>query len=100
MSKQVPQKGDIWRHTKSGGEYEIIGSAFNTITDVIDLMYKPIISDPDFDMFTRQLLGHKKAFISKNEDGTPRFEFVETMAQRTAAIEAMFDGDGEDDTAG
>lgn len=73
---QLPKKGEIWEHTKSGGRYEIEGSTFNTITDKIDISYIPLYPC-DYGRFNRQLMGHPKAFLSKNDDGTPRFSRVE-----------------------
>lgn len=73
---QLPVKGETWRHTKTGGTYIIEGSALNAITDKVDVIYAPLFRC-DFARFTRQMLGHEKAFMSRNEDGTPRFVRVE-----------------------
>jgi hypothetical protein len=72
LLSRLPVRGETWRHTKTGNEYTIEGSSLNTITDQVDVIYRPLY-DCDFDRFTRQIRGHSKAWLSKNEDGTPRF---------------------------
>ncbi|WP_113155906.1 hypothetical protein [Nitratireductor sp. OM-1] len=76
LFEQLPKKGEIWEHTKTGGRYEIEGSTFNTLTDTVDVSYIPLYAC-EYSRFNRQLLRHPKAFMSKNEDGTPRFSRVE-----------------------
>lgn len=71
----IPIKGQIWRHTKTGNEYEIVGAVFNAITDHADVLYKPLYKS-DIPLFSRQMFKHPKAFMSKNEDGQPRFTKV------------------------
>jgi hypothetical protein len=60
---KLPVKGEIWQHD---------GSSYNAITDKIDIVYLPMYSC-EFTRFTRQVVGHPKAFLSKNDDGMPRF---------------------------
>lgn len=71
----IPIKGEVWEHTKSGNCYQVEGAAFNSITDELDVIYLPLYSS-EFSRFTRQMRGHPKAWISMNEDGTPRFKRV------------------------
>lgn len=71
----IPIKGQIWRHTKSGKEYEITGATFNAITDHADVLYKPLYPS-DIPLFSRQMYKHPKSFMSKNDDGTPRYTRV------------------------
>lgn len=71
----IPVKGETWEHTKSGKRYLVLGSTFNSITDKIDVRYAPCY-DCEYAEFNRQMTGHPKAWISKNEDGTPRFKRV------------------------
>lgn len=72
---RVPVKGELWMHTKTGNTYHIAGSTLNAITREIDVVYEPCY-DCEFLRFTRQMIGHEKAFLSKNADGTPRFQKV------------------------
>ena len=74
MSK-LPVKGETWQHTKSGGRYLVLGTAFNAITDHIDVKYAPCY-DCEYPEFTRQLMGHQKAWMAPNDDGTPRYTKV------------------------
>ena len=53
----------------------IEGASFNSVTDKVDVLYKPVEAC-EFSFFTRQMLGHEKAFLSQNEDGQPRFQRV------------------------
>lgn len=71
----IPVKGEVWEHTSSGHRYIIIGAAWNTITDCMDVVYSPMYVC-EFERFTRQLRHHPKAFMTKNDDGTPRFRRI------------------------
>ena len=71
----LPKKGEYFLHTKTGNLYHIEGSTFNTITDQIDIKYTPMY-ECEYGEFTRQLKGHPKAFMTPNDDGTPRFTRV------------------------
>jgi len=72
LFSRVPVRGEIWVHTKTGNKYRIVGASLNAITGRIDVLYEPCY-DCEFERFTRQIIGHEKAFLSKNGDGTPRF---------------------------
>ena len=71
----IPIKGEIWEHTASGLQYVIEGGAWNPITDKLDIVYRALYPC-EFSLFTRQLRDHPKAWISNNEDGSPRFKKV------------------------
>ncbi|MBA5778076.1 hypothetical protein H2509_13180 [Stappia sp. F7233] len=75
---QLPRKGEIWQHTKSGARYVIAGAAYNAITDQSDVLYEPLYPC-ELQRFSRQLSAHPKAFLSQNDDGTPRFHRVVQM---------------------
>jgi hypothetical protein len=78
---RLPVAGQNWVHTKTGKLYTIIGSSYNSLTDHVDVVYEPRYAC-QFHRFNRQMVGHEKAFLSKNEDGTPRFELVkDTVTQ-------------------
>lgn len=85
---KLPVKGEVWRHTKTGGTYQIVGSVYNAITDAIDVEYVPLYPF-DYARFTRQIVGHPKAWITPNKDGTPRYVKVEGRV----AMQAKTDGD-------
>lgn len=70
-----PEIGETWRHTQTGASYRVTGFAYNTITDCVDVLYTPLVPGP-FGIFSRQLSGGPKAWLSINEDGTARFEKV------------------------
>lgn len=72
LIEQMPVSGQIWKHTKTGGHYKIHGGTMNAVTDRIDVIYAPLYPS-DFSLFSRQLRGHPKAFLSRNDDGSPRF---------------------------
>jgi hypothetical protein len=80
LYEKLPVKGEIWQHTKSGDQYVIDGSSYNAITDKIDVVYLPMYSC-EFARFTRQVVGHPKAFLSLNEDGAPRFVKVKEASR-------------------
>lgn len=82
----LPKIGTVWRHLKTGGHYVIVGSAFNTILDVMDVIYKPLYKC-EFEQFTRPLLGHPKAWMSE-DNGHARFSQV---AESLNAFKAMGD---------
>lgn len=75
LSDILPKKGEIWEHTKSGDLYQVEGSTFNSITDRVDVSYVPLYPC-EFSRFNRQMRGHPKAWLSSNEDGSPRFKKV------------------------
>ena len=68
-------EGETWEHTKTGQKYLIIGSCLNVITDHSEVLYSPLYTS-DFQFFTRQLRGDSKSWMSKNDDGTPRFKRI------------------------
>lgn len=70
--ENVPIKGDVWKHTASGAHYEIVGSVYNTLTDRLDVLYRPLYPC-DYSLFSRQMAGGVKAFLSLHPDGSPRF---------------------------
>lgn len=71
--KKKPKYGEIWQRTQTGGKYQIEGFSFNAITDCLDVFYSPLAVGGEHEIFNRQLEGHEKAFLSPNEDGSPRF---------------------------
>lgn len=79
LIEALPKKDEVWKHTRSGGHYLIKGMSFNTITDQLDVRYKPLYPS-EFSHFTRQLRGCPKAWMVSNDDGTPRFEKVGVIA--------------------
>lgn len=79
-----PIDGEVWRHTKSGCDYMIAGHIFNTITDKVDVLYRPLYPC-EREGFTRQMTGHSKAFISLNEDGELRFHRIKRAGQKELA---------------
>lgn len=83
MSTVIPVKGEVWQHTKTGGCYVIGGASLNTITDKVDVLYEPLYQS-SYRTFSRQIVGHPKAFLSINEDGKPRFQRVARSAQEYA----------------
>lgn len=72
LLQSLPVKGEIWQHTKTGGTYQIEGSVYNAITDKVDVRYVPLYPC-EWSSFTRQIIGHPKAWFTPNEDGTPRY---------------------------
>ena len=72
---RVPKKGEIWEHTKSGKLYQIEGATFNSITDQVEVSYVPRYPC-EMDRFNRQLIGHPKAWLAPNEDGSPRYRLL------------------------
>lgn len=72
LIEKLPKKGEVWKHTKTGGHYEVLGSTFNTITDRVDCKYKPLYPC-EWPEFSRQIKDHPKAWMTPNEDGSPRF---------------------------
>jgi len=79
--RPAPIKDQIWKHTKTSNTYVVVGTAFNTITDRLDVMYKDHIQQSEYNMFTRQLSGTEKAFLSENEDGSHRFILIAHNAE-------------------
>lgn len=75
LFERMPKKGEMWEHTKTGQLYRVEGSTFNSITDQVEVSYTPLYPS-EFDRFNRQIIGHPKAWLSNNEDGTPRFKRV------------------------
>lgn len=71
----LPKKGEVWKHTKTGGHYEVTGSIFNTITDRVDVKYKPLYPC-EWPEFSRQMTGNPKSWMTPNENGSLRFEKV------------------------
>lgn len=67
-----PLAGEIWRHTKTGGHYQIVGASYNVVTDTVDVVYSPLYPC-DFQRFNRPLYNHSKAWTLPNTDGTDRF---------------------------
>ncbi|MEL6859321.1 MAG: hypothetical protein AAFO74_13120 [Pseudomonadota bacterium] len=77
INKRVtPVVDQIWKHTKTGNTYVITGVALNTITDKLDVLYKDHLKEAEYSRFSRQISGHAKAFLSDNEDGSPRFILI------------------------
>ncbi len=76
---KLPVKGEIWEHTKTGGQYVIEGSTFNVITEQADVIYLPLYPC-EWPRFNRQIAGCPKAWMTPNEDGTPRFRRVKRSA--------------------
>ncbi len=85
-TREPPVTGEVWRHTKSGGHYEIIGASYNVVTDKVDVIYKPLYST-DFQRFNRPLYDHPKAWLFPNTDGTDRFVRVGKSGRRAHKIE-------------
>lgn len=77
---ELPVKGQTYEHTKTGNRYLVLGTSYNSITDRIDVKYAPCY-DCEFPEFNRQLMGHPKAWMTANEDGTPRFRKVAEIAE-------------------
>jgi len=77
--EKLPQKGEIWEHTETGRKYAIVGTAYNVLTDKVDVQYKPLYPSTH-ETFVRQATGHPKAFLSNNENGEPRFRRVHFAA--------------------
>lgn len=69
---RLPVKGDTWQHTKTGNLYHVEGSVYNAITDAVDVVYLPLYPC-EWPRFTRQIVGHPKAWMTPNDDGSPRF---------------------------
>lgn len=69
---QQPIVGEVWKHTKTGGHYEIIGASYNVATDAVDVVYRPLYQS-DFQRFNRPMHNHPKAWLFPNADGTARF---------------------------
>lgn len=69
----APGINEIWQHTKTGNRYKIVGLVFNSITDEVDVVYAPLYPC-EYAYFSRQMLDHPKAFLSENENGSPRFQ--------------------------
>ncbi len=72
---EKPANGEVWEHVRSGGRYLIWGEVYNSVTDQVDVLYRPMY-ECEWPCFTRQLEGHPKAFLSLTEDGQPRFRRV------------------------
>lgn len=72
---RFPQASEFWEHTATGKLYRVDGSTFNSITDQVEVSYVPMYPC-EFDRFNRQIIGHPKAWLSHNADGTPRFKRV------------------------
>lgn len=75
LLERMPRTGEVWEHTKTGRLYLVEGSTFNSITDQIEVSYVPLYP-AEFDRFNRQIIGHPKAWLSFNEDGSPRFKLI------------------------
>lgn len=73
--EKLPVKDEIWQHTKTGKTYVIVGTSLNAITDKIEVVYEPLYAG-GYHRYTRQLVGHPKAWMSKNSEGKPRFQKV------------------------
>ena len=71
-TREPPVKGEVWRHNKTGGHYEIIGASYNVVTDKVDVLYRPLYAS-DFRCFNRPLYGDAKSWFFPNHDGTDRF---------------------------
>jgi hypothetical protein len=79
-----PRPCETWQHTKTGGCYVVLRLVFNAITDQVDVLYAASRdSKSEFEWFTRQLTDHPKAFLSANDDGSPRFMLVKDAWGRT-----------------
>lgn len=79
----TPERGQLWRHVKTDGTYMIEGFSHNTITDRIDVVYRPYAHESVHPRFTRQLRGHAKSFLAMDGDN-PRFEFVGAVSREIA----------------
>ncbi len=93
LLNKLPVKGEVWEHTKTGKRYVIEGSAFNAITDKIDVRYAPLYAC-EYQHFTRQIIGHEKAFLSNNEDGQPRYTKIE-MTKPAYSLEDQSETDAD-----
>lgn len=76
MSQAAAVKPGLYRHTKSGKHYTVIGTAAHSETGELSVVYKPeYVHDFEFDFFIRPV----DMFIEQIElDGAmrPRFEHI------------------------
>ena len=70
-----PHKG-TYRHTKSGKEYTLLGTAFHTETEELLVIYKPLYTC-EFELFARP---YDMFFelVETSGEMKPRFERVDT----------------------
>lgn len=69
---ETPAIGQVWKHTKRGDHYMIVGPVLDSIADAAAVLYQPLY-ECEHVMFCRLLDNHPKAWLRPNDDGTPRF---------------------------
>jgi hypothetical protein len=52
---QVVLKKGIYRHAKTGKEYEVVGVALQTETEEMLVIYRPLYDGTDYELFARPL---------------------------------------------
>ncbi len=67
-------KRGTYRHTKTGHLYEVIGTALQTETDEVLVIYRPLY-ETDHELFARPIKMFVEA-VEINNVQLPRFEFV------------------------
>lgn len=71
MSFEKPEAHVTYRHTKTGNLYFVLGISQHTETGTHEVVYAT--SKGDFKLWHRPLSDHPKAWMTPNEDGSPRF---------------------------
>lgn len=66
-----------YRHTKSGKEYEVIGTALHTETEELLVIYRPLYKT-DYELFARPVQMFTET-IELNGKRMPRFEKVKPI---------------------
>lgn len=76
--KKIPSitKG-VYRHTKTGKEYEVIGTALQTETEEILVIYRPLYRNVNHQLYARPY-GMFKEIVTIDGKSMPRFEKVNT----------------------
>ncbi len=67
-------KHGIYRHSKTGHEYEVLGVALQTETDELLVVYRPLY-DSEYELFARPETMFTE-LVEVDGKEVPRFEFV------------------------
>lgn len=74
----LPQEGEVWEHVATKQRYRVIGRALDASDDVDVVIYVPMYDPVDgYEVFTRRLFDHPKAWFTRKDDGVPRYVRVD-----------------------
>ncbi len=75
VKEQPSLEVGVYRHTKSGKEYEVLGTALHTETNEVHVVYKPLYKS-DHELFVRPLYMFLES-VKLDDKTLPRFEKID-----------------------